>query len=121
MVSDVLVAATTEAQDDVLDGYYQAAPSFSADLVVRITSDCPLIDPEIVGNVAGGFLDHQSRLDYAANTLASRNFPCGLNAEVMRFDALERARYLDKNSMWRNHDSPYWFKLNSGIEQKEVL
>ncbi len=122
-ITDVMVATTTETQDDVisdlckvqgwtcfrgnhddvLDRYYQAARAQFADVVVRITSDCPLIEPEIVDQVVGRFMEHQPVLDYASNSLSPRTFPRGLDTEVMRFDALERAWHLDKNPDWREH------------------
>jgi spore coat polysaccharide biosynthesis protein SpsF len=123
VLSDVIIATTKEPQDDaianlccirawrcfrgsqgdVLDRYYQTALTYSADVVVRITSDCPLIEPEIVDQVISSFLVHQPQLDYAANILPPRTFPRGLDTEVMRFDALERAWHLDKNPAWREH------------------
>jgi len=73
---------------DVLDRYYQAAKAFFADIIVRITSDCPLIDPEIIDNVIRAFLD--SKVDYASNTLTS-TYPRGLDVEAFSFGALEKA------------------------------
>ena len=93
--------------DDVLDRYYWAAMQHQADVVVRITSDCPLIEPEIVDRVVREFLDLQPGVDYACNLLPQRTFPQGLDTEVMRFDVLERTWHEDLNIAWREHVTPY--------------
>lgn len=98
------------SEEDVLDRYYQAAIAHQADVVVRVTSDCPLIEPEVVDRVIGEFLDRQPGLDYAANTLPPRTFPRGLDAEVIRCDALERAWREDRNPAWREHVTPYVYR-----------
>lgn len=79
------------SQDDVLDRYYQAALQYRADAVVRITSDCPLIDASVVDRVVQEFLARQPHADYVSNTLSPRTFPRGLDTEIMRFGALEQA------------------------------
>ena len=81
---------TRGSQDDVLDRYYQAALTSQADLVVRITSDCPLIEPTVIDWIVTEFLAFQSEIDYASNVQPPRTFPRGLDTEVMRFDALAR-------------------------------
>lgn len=102
------------SEEDVLDRYYRAAVDHEADVVVRITSDCPLIDPEIVDRVVREFLDLQPELDYASNVFPKRMFPRGLDAEVMRFDALEQAWHEDDNPAWREHVTPY-IRRNPGL------
>jgi spore coat polysaccharide biosynthesis protein SpsF len=93
------------SEDDVLDRYYRAALEHQAVTVVRITSDCPLIDPDIIDGVIDKFTHHS--VDYASNTLPPRTFPRGLDVEVFRFDALERAWREDKKTAWREHVTPY--------------
>ena len=95
------------SEDDVLDRYYRAAVEHQADVVVRITSDCPLIEPDIIDRVVQQFLDLQPEVDYACNTLPRRTFPRGLDTEVMRFDVLEQAWREDNNPAWREHVTPY--------------
>ena len=95
------------SEEDVLDRYYHAAIAHRADVVVRITSDCPLIEPEIVDRVVREFLDLQPEADYACNVLPRRTFPRGLDTEVMRFDVLERAWREDDNPAWREHVTLY--------------
>lgn len=75
------------SEHDVLDRYYQAAKHYGADIVIRITSDCPLIDPQVVDRVIQSFLDQE--VDYAANILGTRTFPRGLDTEVFSFETLE--------------------------------
>jgi spore coat polysaccharide biosynthesis protein SpsF len=84
------------SENDVLDRYYRAALWTGAEGVVRITSDCPLIDAEITENTIRAFLEHQP--DYASNTL-QRTYPRGLDTEVMSWQALAQA--------WREAQLPY--------------
>ena len=83
-------------EKDVLDRYYRTAVHFQAEAVVRITSDCPLIDPDITDDVIRVFLEQ--RPDYASNAV-QRSYPRGLDTEAVTFDALERT--------WRQADRPY--------------
>ncbi|MDQ7792874.1 MAG: glycosyltransferase family protein [bacterium] len=93
--------------EDVLDRYYHAAMAYKADAVVRVTSDCPLIEPEIIGQIVREFLHLQPDVHYACNILPRRTFPRGLDAEIMRSDVLERAWLDDSNPAWREHVTPY--------------
>jgi len=122
MLDEIVIATTTESrdeaivelcssrdwayfrgsEDDVLDRYYQAAKKHHAEVVVRITSDCPLIEPEIIDLVIWKFLEEDS-LDYVSNILSPRTFPRGLDVETMTFEALKRAWQEDKNPAWREH------------------
>lgn len=95
------------SESDVLDRYYRAAVEHRADVVVRITSDCPLIDPTISSVVVREFLDRQPGVDYASNAVPRRTFPVGLDTEVMRFESLERAWREDRDPAWREHVTPY--------------
>jgi len=97
------------SQDDVLDRYYKAAVSFRADVVVRVTSDCPLIEPTVVDLVVQEFLANQDRLDYVCNRLPVPTFPVGLDTEVFSLQALERAWKEDNNPAWREHVTPYMY------------
>ena len=91
-------------EDDVLDRYYQAAKQVQADLVVRITGDCPLIDPEQVDEVILKFLE--SDVDYAANNVPP-TYPDGLDTEVFTFKALEIAWNQAKEPQQREHVTPF--------------
>ena len=95
------------SEKDVLDRFYYAATAHRADAVVRITSDCPLIEPEIVDQVVREFLEVQPGVDYACNLLPRRTFPRGLDTEVIRFNVLERVWHEDLNPAWREHVTLY--------------
>lgn len=101
-------------ENDVLDRFYHAAVAYQADVVVHITSDCPLIDPEIVDIVIKEFVHLQPNVDYVCNFLPTRSFPRGLDTEVMRFDVLERAWREDLNTVFREHVTPY-IRTNPGL------
>jgi spore coat polysaccharide biosynthesis protein SpsF len=94
-------------EQDVLDRYYQAAQAFQADAVVRITSDCPLIDAEVVDKVVLAFLN--VRPDYASNTVM-RTYPRGLDTEVMALRALECAWQQALEPYQRTHVTPYLYQ-----------
>lgn len=96
-------------EDDVLDRYYHAALQGRAGVVVRITSDCPLIEPEVIDLTVQTFLSHGA-LDYAGNSLPPRTFPRGLDVEVFSFEALARAWREDGNPAWREHVTPYIYR-----------
>ena len=92
------------SEDDVLDRYYQAAKEVNAKTIVRITGDCPLIDPMVVEKVISHYL--VSKCDYASN-IAPPTFPDGLDTEVFSFDALEKAWEKAKWQSEREHVTPY--------------
>ena len=104
------------SEGDVLDRYYMAARSVSADIVVRCTSDCPLIDPAISGRVLDALLRGQDDggppIDYASNTLV-RRLPQGLDTEVMRMDALSRAHESATELADREHVTRYLYQHRS--------
>ena len=102
------------SEGDLLDRYYRAALAHRADAVVRITSDCPLIEPNIVDRVAKEFLDQQPEVAYACNTWPQRTFPRGLDTEVMRFDVLQRAWREDLEPAGREHVTRY-IQRNPGV------
>lgn len=106
-VDDVIIATTNNEEDNiiadlckkegikyyrgsesnVLDRYYQAAKLFDLDIIVRVTSDCPLIDPVAVDKVVNGFLNHDD-VEYVSNSLI-RSYPRGLECSAFSFQALE--------------------------------
>jgi len=98
------IVTTRGSEDDVLDRYYQAAVKTDADVVVRITSDCPLIDPVVIDNVIEQFLDNDC--DYCSNSLI-RTYPRGLDTEVFLFKALEKAWNEANKDYEREHVTPY--------------
>jgi spore coat polysaccharide biosynthesis protein SpsF len=128
-LNDIIVATTTEKEDDelvhiaqregakyfrgskedVLSRYYLAAKENNSDIVVRITSDCPCIDPEVVDSVIEKHL--ATKADYTLNTLI-RTFPHGLDTEVLSFDTLEKTYTEATEAFEREHASPYIYKSN---------
>jgi spore coat polysaccharide biosynthesis protein SpsF len=92
---------------DVLDRYHEAAAAFEAEVVVRITSDCPLIDPDVIDQVVSAFNEH--RVDYASNTL-TRTFPRGLDVEAFSRVALETAWRDADRQYQRVHVTPYLYQ-----------
>jgi spore coat polysaccharide biosynthesis protein SpsF len=94
-------------ENDVLDRYYRGACHAGADVIVRITSDCPLIDPEVSDYTIQKFLDE--RPDYASNAL-ERTYPRGLDTEVLTFSALERAWREASEPYQRAHVTPYLYQ-----------
>jgi len=125
---DVTVVATTQAkkddviveecnrlgvqsfrgsEDDVLDRYYRAAEAVSADVVIRITSDCPLIDPEVVDEVASKFV--RENADFACNALP-RTYPRGLDTEIFTMDVLARLWQAAHEQRHREHVTLYCYE-----------
>jgi spore coat polysaccharide biosynthesis protein SpsF len=90
--------------DDVLDRFYQAAKESQADIVLRLTSDCPLIDPQLVDKVTAFML--AGNYDYCSNIL-KEEFPDGQDIEVMTFKALEKAWTEATLKSDREHVTPY--------------
>ena len=92
------------SEQDVLDRFYQAATQFGAGIVVRITGDCPLIDPAVIDRVVTAL--RSAECDYATNTLRY-TFPDGLDVEAFTFAALERAWREASKPAEREHVTPY--------------
>lgn len=97
-------------EEDVLDRYYQAARAYAADAVVRVTADCPLIEPAVVDRVVREFAERQPEVAYVSNVVPTRTYPHGLDTEVFTFAALERAWREDANPTWREHVTPYLYR-----------
>lgn len=131
-VDEVVVATTVEPSDDpivelcnergfpcqrgsladVLDRYYQAARQFQADVIVRVTADCPLIDPGEIDHVVNEFIINQ--VDFAANRFPpplGRTYPIGLDVEVCSFNALKRAWQEATHGFEREHVMPYLYTV----------
>lgn len=95
--------------NDVLDRFYQTALKYKPDVVVRLTSDCPLIDVTLIDDLISKFLN--ASVDYAANCVEA-TLPDGMDAEVFTFKALETAWQLAKKPSEREHVT--LFIRNSG-------
>lgn len=92
------------SETDVLDRYIKAGRAAKADVVVRITGDCPLVDPALVDMCIRKFRD--GNVDYLSNVVPA-TFPDGLDIEVFRFDALEQAARETQRTFDREHVTPY--------------
>ncbi|MDB4130954.1 glycosyltransferase family protein [Flavobacteriaceae bacterium] len=123
-VADIIVATTTldedliiyelalewgysvsrGSSDDVLDRFYKSVVNKSPDWIVRVTSDCPLLDPIIVDAVIA--CAQTNNVDYCSNTLIE-NFPDGQDVEVFKFSALKNAWKNSKLLSEREHVTPY--------------
>jgi len=95
------------SEPDVLDRYYHCAKQFGADSIVRLTADCPLIEPTIIDRVVEEFTYKSPNVDYVSNIIPKRTFPQGLDTEVMSFSALERSWIEDTNPALREHVTQY--------------
>jgi spore coat polysaccharide biosynthesis protein SpsF (cytidylyltransferase family) len=91
-------------EEDVLDRYYEAAKKFNADVIVRISSDCPLVDPVVSSKTIASFLS--SDCDYSS----AINYPRGLDTEIFSFKALESAWKESKKNYQREHVTPYIYE-----------
>ena len=103
------LAAYAGSEDDVLDRFYQAATRFGVAVIVRVTPDCPLLDPGVAGLVLRRFLDARGGLDYVSNTQPP-TFPDGQDTEVFSAEALARAWREAALRSEREHVTPYIWK-----------
>jgi spore coat polysaccharide biosynthesis protein SpsF len=129
LVGSVVVATTTDRDDnpieaccraarcecfrghptDLLDRHYIAALQHGADVVVKIPSDCPLIDPRIIDRVVGVYLKDPDAYDYVSN-LHPPSYPDGNDVEVMSMHALEIAWREATRGFEREHTTPYFWE-----------
>jgi len=131
-ISEVVTATTTDPSDDsiarackklgvsvfrgslqdVLDRFYQAARMHHADIIVRLTADCPLIDPALIDETVNALI--QQKADFACNRLPppfSRTYPIGLDVEACTFKALEQAWRGADQKHEREHVLPYLYNV----------
>jgi spore coat polysaccharide biosynthesis protein SpsF len=91
---------------DLLDRHYKAAKKYKADVVVKIPSDCPLIDPAVIDKVIKYYLENFGRYDYVSN-LHPATYPDGNDVEVMSVEAIEIAWKEAGKDFEREHTTPY--------------
>ena len=129
-IDEVVVATTTDSDDDavaafcldqriecfrgdvfdVLNRYYQTALHYQADIIVRLTGDCPLVDPQLIDRVVEAL--RTRKLDFVANRLPppyKRTFPIGLDVEAATMQALSEAWQHAERQMEREHVMPYLY------------
>lgn len=104
------------SENDVLDRYYRAAHALEADVVMRVTSDCPLIDPRVCGEVLR--LVTAQNFDYACNNMPS-GWPHGLDCEAFRFEALELAARNARQAGEREHVTP-WLRNTAAMRKANL-
>jgi spore coat polysaccharide biosynthesis protein SpsF len=95
------------SEEDVLERYFLAAQEWKADAVVRITSDCPLIDPVEINKLIEYYIDHVGKYDYVSHSL-ERSYPAGMEAEIFSFEVLEKANQEAKSGPEREHVTLYF-------------
>jgi len=128
LIKEVIIATTTDKSDDiianlchrkkikffrgdmnnVLDRYYQAAKHFNLKHICRITSDCPLIDPDIIDLVANRYL--QTGVDYISNSRPESTYPDGLDLEIFSFKVLAKTWKEAGLLSEQEHVTPYIWK-----------
>ncbi len=91
---------------DLLDRHYQASRKYNADAVVKIPSDCPLIDPEIIDKVIQYYISNNEKFDFVSN-LHPPSYPDGNDVEIMKFVTIENAWINAKKDFEREHTTPY--------------
>ncbi|WP_046245084.1 cytidylyltransferase domain-containing protein [Hymenobacter terrenus] len=129
LAGTVVVATTTEAADDaladccathglpcfrgdaldLLDRHYQAARHYGADVVLKIPSDCPLIDPAVIDQVLGFYLANAEHYDFVSN-LHPATFPDGNDVEIMPIAVLETAWREARRPLEREHTTPFFWE-----------
>lgn len=93
-------------EEDVLARYHAGAESLGADVVVRVTADCPLIDPAVVDRVISFYRANAARYDYVANNLVS-TYPPGMDVEIFPFQVLDEAFREAQTPPEREHVTPF--------------
>lgn len=138
LIDRIVVATTTKLQDDpivlltkklkvavyrgsevnVLDRYYQAAHKYQADIVVRLTGDCPLIDPTLIDQAINVL--KTGDYDYVSN-VHIRSFPRGMDVEVFNFPTLRKSWHRAKTTYDREHATAYIYSHPRHFRLKVIL
>lgn len=95
------------SEQDVLDRFYQAAKKIKADVIVRLTADCAVLDPQLIDQMIDFF--KKGQWDYVSNTLIP-TYPDGLDVEIFSFQALEKAWKEAKQTHQREHVTSYFYE-----------
>lgn len=99
------------SEEDVLSRYYEGAFKYKADIIVRITSDCPLIDPNIIDEIVEFYKEHDYKIvSNASADINQRTYPRGLDTEVFSFVELEKAFNQAHEKYQREHVTPYIYE-----------
>ena len=103
--------------NNVLNRYYKAAVHYKVKNIVRICSDCPLIDPKIINKVYFFYL--KNNYDYVSNKIFP-SYPPGMGVEILNFQSLKKANKLTKNSYDKEHVTAYIYKNPKKFKIKNV-
>ncbi len=108
------------SEEDVLSRYYECAKEYDADIIVRMTGDCPLCDPHIIDATISLF--NEKQVDYAANTVPpeTSKFPDGSDVEVFSMGALERAHKEVQDKHFREHVTFYFWQGDNGFSTVQL-
>ncbi len=129
LVDEIVIATTDQPEDevivqeatkngvkhfrgdlnDVLLRYYGAACASQADVIVRITSDCPLFDPELLTEMLKTFQQRNGQVDYLSNVI-KRSYPRGLDSEIFTFAALKKMHEQARQPFEREHVTAYFYR-----------
>lgn len=120
LCNSLSVAYFRGSEADVLKRYYQAATAHQATVVVRVTSDCPLIDPQVIDRVIDYYLQNQSTYDYVSNGI-KRTYPRGMDTEVFSFSVLEQAFLEATAQPDREHVTPFLYRQPQRYRLGHVL
>lgn len=102
------------SETDVLDRYFAAASHYGVDTVVRITSDCPLIDPALIDQMVIFFQEHQTEYDLVTNR-HPLTFPDGTDLDIMSFQALKYVWERADKPHQREHTVPYFWEAGMRV------
>lgn len=142
-LDEVVVATTVEREDyivaqfcedqgyayvrgdnlDVLSRYMKAAQTFKADIIVRLTADCPLMDPDVIDRTMHAFLKEYPKAQFGTNRgkdQLERTYPIGMDVEVMAFDALEIAHREAKEAYQREHVTPFLYEAVGRFDKTSI-
>jgi spore coat polysaccharide biosynthesis protein SpsF len=106
------------SEQDVLDRYYQAALHFGIDVIVRVTSDCPLVDVTLLDEMVGFFMDHQGEYDLVTNR-HPLTYPDGLDVDVMSIASLKDAWEHATQQAQREHTIPFFWEAGRRVYNVE--
>lgn len=136
LVDDVIIATTTSkkdnqivefcrtnnikyyrgSEDNVLERYYETAKHFKSDIVLRITSDCPLIDANVIDKILSFYLENSYDLvTNAGSDLSQRTYPRGLDTEIFSYKLLEEVYNKAKEKHQLEHVTPFIYENNFNI------
>lgn len=106
--------------DDLLDRHYQAAVRYDADIILKIPSDCPLIDHRIIDLVIENYLNNIEKYDFVTN-LKPGSWPDGNDVELMPIHTLEQAWIEAKSKTEREHTTPFIINPGNGFKIKNIV